>query len=74
MFIYMIAKLLHLSRCWCSPYMTYLFNMISGKIVVIELTTRISGTKTNPKFAKTCYISLFFYQIPVDKTHIWLAL
>ena len=64
MFIYMIAELLHLSRCWCSPYMTYLFNMISGKIVVIELTTRISETKTNPKFAKNLLHFLIFLSNP----------
>ena len=29
---------------------TYLANMISGKNVVTELTTRISETKTNLKF------------------------
>ena len=30
---------------------------------VKEITTRINERKTNPKLAKSCYISLFFYQI-----------
>ena len=44
--------------------MKYLANMISGKNMVTELTSRISETKTNPKFTKNCSTSLFFYQIP----------
>ena len=40
-----------------------LTNMISGIMrsqnAVTELTTRINETKTNPKFAKNCDISLF---------------
>ena len=42
----------------------YLANMIPGKNVVTELTTRISETKTNPKFAKKLLNSCIFSSNP----------